>query len=106
MKLFFHKVSITIILFWPLRETQYAGRIKLFAEASVLFTNAVFQLIVVGKTASSECVFQGAKIGGGRSVQNRDCREDEWEECKVQTSAGEVTASVFWDSEGMLLVEY
>jgi hypothetical protein len=37
LRSFFHKVSFTIkTLFPPLRETLYAGRVKLFAEASVL----------------------------------------------------------------------
>ena len=50
-----------------MRETLYTGRVKLFAEASNLFTHAVFQLVVVRKTASSECILQGSKkmeVGG------------------------------------------
>jgi hypothetical protein len=46
---------------------MYAGRVKLFAEASELFTHAVFQFVVIRKTASSECILQGAKkmeVGG------------------------------------------
>jgi hypothetical protein len=58
LRLFFHKVSITNTLFPPLRQTLYAGRVKLFAEASELFMHAVFQLVVVRNTASS-----GAKSG-------------------------------------------
>jgi hypothetical protein len=43
--LFCHKVVFIInTVFPPLRETLYAGRIKLFAETSELFTYAVFQL--------------------------------------------------------------
>jgi hypothetical protein len=44
--------------------------VKLFAEASELFTQAVFQLVVVvvvRKTASSEFIFRDAKkmeVGG------------------------------------------
>jgi hypothetical protein len=68
LRLFFHKVSFIInILPPPLREMLNAGRVKLFAEASELFTHAVFQLVVVRKTASSECILQGAKkmdVGG------------------------------------------
>jgi hypothetical protein len=64
----FHKVSFIInTLFPPLRQTLYAGRVKLFAEASVLFTHAVFQLVVVRKTASTERILLGAKniyVGG------------------------------------------
>ena len=52
--------SIIITLFLPSRETLFAGRVKLFAEASELFTYAVFQLVVVvHKTACSKCNFQG-----------------------------------------------
>jgi hypothetical protein len=61
-RLFFHKVSIIKTLFPPLCETLYAGRVKLFAEASELFTHAVFQLVVIRKTASSECSLQEAKL--------------------------------------------
>jgi len=49
LRLFFHKVSI-ISVFSPLREMLYAGRVKLYAEASELFTHAVFQLAVVLQT--------------------------------------------------------
>jgi hypothetical protein len=44
-----------------LHETLYAGRVKLFAEASELFTHAVFQFVVVRKTASLECILEGTK---------------------------------------------
>jgi hypothetical protein len=50
-----------------LRETLYAGHVKLFVDASELFTHAVFQLVGVRKTASLECVLQGVKrkeLGG------------------------------------------
>ena len=51
LRLFFHIVSIIINkLFPPLRETNYAGRVGLFAVQSV-----------VGKTAASECMLHGAK---------------------------------------------
>ena len=50
LKLFFHKVST---INTPLSESQDAGRVKLYAEASELFTHAVFQLVVLRKTASS-----------------------------------------------------
>jgi hypothetical protein len=66
--LFFHKVSFIInTLFSPLRETLYASRVKLIAEASELFTHAVFQFVVDRKTASSDCILEGAKkmeVGG------------------------------------------
>jgi len=42
LRLFFHKVSFIIkTLFPPLRETLYAGRVKLFAEASALKARCV-----------------------------------------------------------------
>ena len=57
--LFFHKVSFVINTLFPLvRETLYAGRVKLYAEASELLTHAVFQFDVFRKTASSECILQ------------------------------------------------
>jgi hypothetical protein len=62
LRLFFHKVYFFInTIFPPLSQTLYAGRVKLFAEASELVTHAVFRLVVVRKTASSECILQGAK---------------------------------------------
>ena len=36
-----------------LHETLYAGRVKLFAEASQVVIRALFQLVVFSKTASS-----------------------------------------------------
>jgi hypothetical protein len=45
----------------------YAGSVKLFAEASELFTHAVFLFVVVLKTGSSEFVLHEAKkleVGG------------------------------------------
>jgi hypothetical protein len=62
LRLFFCKAFFNINTIFPrLRETLYAGRVKLFAEAFELFMHAVFQLIVVGKTASSPCILQGAR---------------------------------------------
>jgi hypothetical protein len=39
----------------------YAGCVKLLAEASELFMHTVFQLLIIRKTASSECILQEAK---------------------------------------------
>ena len=71
LRLFLNKVSFAInILFPPIRETLYVGRVDPSAEASGLFTHAVLQLVVVvvvRKTASSECLHQGTKnmeVGG------------------------------------------
>jgi hypothetical protein len=62
LRLFFYKVSFVITTFLPpLCEILYAGRVNLFAEASELFTYAVFQFIVCRKMASLECILQGAK---------------------------------------------
>ena len=78
LKLFSHTLSFIInAIFSSLRETLCAGRIKVFAEASERFTDAVLLLIVVGKTASSECILQGAKKDGGLRVLNRDFTEVE-----------------------------
>jgi len=57
-------VSFTInTLFPPMRRTLYAGRAEPSAEASGLYTHALLQVVVVvvRKTASSECILQGAK---------------------------------------------
>ena len=47
--------------FPPLRQTLYAGRITLLAEASELSTHVAPQFVVVRKTTSSDCVLQEAK---------------------------------------------
>jgi len=61
LRLFFYHKRI----FPRLHKTLCVGRVKLFAEASELFMYAVFQ-VVFRKTASSECIFQGAKkMGAG-----------------------------------------
>jgi hypothetical protein len=62
LKLFFHKVSFIInALFPPLHEMLYAGRLKLFAEVSELFTHTMFQLVVIRKMVSSDSILQGTK---------------------------------------------
>jgi hypothetical protein len=50
------------------------------AEASELLTDAVFQLVVVGKRTSSEYILQRSQEDGSWRVLNRDCREDEAEQ--------------------------
>jgi hypothetical protein len=100
LTLLLHKVSFIIKThFQPSRQTLYTGHVKLFAAASELFTPAGFQLVVVSKTASSKCIFQGIKKTEveGRTKENK---------FKVQTSACKFMAIVFWDSEGILLVEF
>lgn len=60
--LFSHKVSFIMKpRFLPLGETLYASRLELFAEASEIFTHAVFQHVVDRPTTSSECMLQGPK---------------------------------------------
>jgi hypothetical protein len=54
---------ITNICFAPLRETIQAGRVKLFAEAVELFTQAAIQLVFFRKTASSDGT-KKMKVGG------------------------------------------
>jgi hypothetical protein len=62
LRLFSHTLSYNVnTIFSSLRETLCAGRVKPFAEASERFTHVVLLLTVVGKTASSECILQGAK---------------------------------------------
>jgi len=61
-RLFFHNVTFIINTISPLvHGTLYAGRVKLFVEASELITNAVFHLVLFRKTESSECNLQGTK---------------------------------------------
>jgi hypothetical protein len=70
LKLLLHKVYFIIntLLFPSLHKKLYARTVKSFADTSEIFTHAVFQLVVVvGKTASSECILQGAtktEVGG------------------------------------------
>jgi hypothetical protein len=69
--LFFHKFSTRNTLFTPLRDILYARSVKLFAETSELFMHAVFRLVVVRKTVSSECILQGVQEDGSRRVLNK-----------------------------------
>jgi hypothetical protein len=49
-----------------LHEMLYAGHIKLYAEASELFTRTVFPLVTTHKTASSDCIlWQANKLEAG-----------------------------------------
>jgi hypothetical protein len=67
-RLFFHKVTFIINTISPfVHGMLYAGRVKLFVEASELIKNAVFQLVLFRKMESSECNLQEAKkmeVGG------------------------------------------
>ena len=45
----------------PLSEKQHAGRVNLYAKESEIFTHAVFHLVILRKTSSSECIFQRAR---------------------------------------------
>jgi hypothetical protein len=82
LTLFFQRVSFVINTLFPLvRETLYAGRVKLYAEASELLTHAVS-----ARRRPKNGVFgvrtSGVQKGGSRRVLNRDCREVEGE--KIQ----------------------
>lgn len=84
LTLHFPKSSSLPPHFFPLLlAIVYASHVKLFAEASELFTHAVFQLVIVCKMASLECILQGAKkmVVGGRL--NQYCREDEGKQSAV-----------------------
>ena len=60
--LFFHEFSFIIKTHFPtLRKELNTVRAQIFAEASELFPHDVFHHVVVRKTASSECILQGAK---------------------------------------------
>jgi hypothetical protein len=61
LRLFLRNVSTIHAVFPPLPETLYASRVKLFVQASELFTQAVFQRASFGgpKRWKSE----GAKSG-------------------------------------------
>ena len=65
---------------------------------------AAYQLVVNCRMASLDCVFQGAEdkvgfasLGLGRIRENK---------LRVQTAVCQVMASVLWDSEVILLVEF
>lgn len=80
LRLYFHKVCLTINrTFLPLHDTLYAGRVKLYAEASQIFKQV---MCLVGFVDSkSDKTFN------------------------VQIFAGRVMARAFWDSGEMLLLE-
>jgi hypothetical protein len=89
------------------RETRYTGLVKLFFEASELVTDGregrsrPTQSGVLGGHPS------GSQKDGSRRVLNRVLQADTREnKPKVQTSVGEVIASVFWEGDGVLLVEF
>jgi hypothetical protein len=42
---------------------SYTGLVKLFSEVSELLKCAVFQLVIIHKMASLECILEGAKKG-------------------------------------------
>ena len=83
--------------FPTLPEKLNAGSVELFAEASELFTHAVFQLVVVLKMASSEYILQGAQkkmeVGGCKIGTEGRMREGKF---KVHVYGGKVMTSVFW----------
>jgi hypothetical protein len=61
--LFFHKLLFIInIDFLPLRETLYADRVKLFAEASKFFAHAVLSSSSSTKRRPQSVSFRGPKM--------------------------------------------
>jgi hypothetical protein len=69
----FTKLRLCLIistLLPPLFEALYVGHVQLFAEASELFTHALFSRFVIYKMVSSECLLPGAKKveGGGCKI--------------------------------------
>ena len=64
---------------------------------SELFTHTVFQVFITHKMVATECTLQKAKRRKSQ-VLHWDCREMRKKKFKVQTSADEDTASIFWDS--------
>ena len=62
LRLFCHEFSFIINTRLPtLRKELNTFRAQLFAEAPKLFPHDEFQHVLVRKTASSECILQGAK---------------------------------------------
>jgi hypothetical protein len=58
-------------LFQVLHETLYDGRIKFFAIVSELLTHVVLQLVVVvRKTASSECILHGPNMWNSEGAKS------------------------------------
>ena len=81
LRLFLHTVSFTIDTLYPsTRETLYAGRVEPSVETSGLYTHALLQLVVVRKTASSECIIHGAKNMevGGCQIGNVETMRKNW----------------------------
>jgi len=56
LRLCFHSLLHYQQTFSPLRETLYAGCIKLFAETPELLMHVTFHLITVHKTAPLDCI--------------------------------------------------
>jgi hypothetical protein len=94
--LFFHKVSfITNILFAPLQE-MYASHLKLFAAVSELFRHTMFQPVIIFKMVSPVSILQGTKKVKSQSAKSG-----------LQRIWGRTdTVIIFWDSKGILLVEF
>jgi len=72
--------SIIRTLFLPLRETVYAGLVKLFAEALELFTHAVSARCRRPQNGVLGVHPSGVLTDGGRRTTIQDCGEDEREQ--------------------------
>jgi len=107
LRTFFYKVFFIInTLSSALHEMLYAHHIKLFTEALELFMHIAFQLTVILKIASVEYCLQGAEYMEVRGCKVGNVGRMKENKFKVQTSAGKVMAFIFWESEGILLVEF
>lgn len=70
-KLFLHKVIIINTLSPALLYMLYASCIKLFVEALELFMHAVFQVVIICKMVSMDCIPQETKLLEVRWCSNR-----------------------------------
>ena len=64
-----------------------------------------FSSLLSTKQHSKSQPLGGSKDGSQRML-NQECTKVDENTFKVQTSAGEVIASTFWDSEGILTMQF
>jgi hypothetical protein len=79
--------------------------VKLYAEASELFRQLRFSSSSSAKRRLRNASLRDQK-GGSRRVLKWTMGEMRENNFKAHTSAAKVMASVFWDSEGILLAEF
>jgi len=68
--------------------------------------HAVFQFIIIHKTASLECILQGAKMMDVKGCQIGTVGKMRTNKFKAQTSVGKIVDSVFCNSEGILSANF